>query len=206
MTSLSDVFPDESAVAEIGTYVPNFDHVMVDIESMSLHKHQALVLSAGLIQFDPRDDETLHIGEKLLLTPNILEQIVLCRRVDVGTQKFWADEIKKDWRSADHWLNPVNVIPVREMITKIGEFCQSVPNVWANGNQFDLANLEQLSEDIGGRTLWHYQAPRDMRTFVKTSKLNAKRNVPPEVRGVPHEPVYDCISQAWRVWSNWDAD
>jgi hypothetical protein len=24
-----------------------------------------------------------------------------------------------------------------------------------------------------------------------------------DIPGVPHEPVYDCISQAWQVWSHW---
>jgi hypothetical protein len=30
-----------------------FDDVMIDIETMSLHKHKALILSIGMIEFDP---------------------------------------------------------------------------------------------------------------------------------------------------------
>jgi len=87
-------------------------------------------------------------------------------------------------------------------------FCKSATRVWANGTQFDLSNLEELNNQLGDNSvgnLWHYQAPRDMRTFVKETP--ATRIVlighALDIPGVPHEPIYDCISQAWQVWSHW---
>jgi hypothetical protein len=189
-------------------YTPVFNHVMVDIETMSLHRHRALILSAGLVEFDPNDKDKLHIGQSALLTPYIMPQIMLGRRVDVGTQKFWADEARKEPRAAAHFLDPSNLIHVETFIRFVRAFCKDKPNVWANGTQFDLSNLDGLAEDIGDtEPLWHYQAPRDMRTFMKTTSQT--RLVPIgdalDIPGVPHDPVYDCISQAYRVWGNWNA-
>lgn len=191
---------------EITAYEPVFNHVMVDIETMSLHRHRALILSVGLVEFDPNDAVKLHLGNQLLLTPLIVPQIMLGRRVDAGTQKFWADEAKKSPQAAAHFMDPVMLYGLDKTIQLVRSFCKDKAHVWANGTQFDLSNLDGLAEDIGDpKELWHYQAPRDMRTFMKTTSQT--RTVPIgdalDIPGVPHDPIYDCISQAYRVWGNW---
>lgn len=198
----------EKIVRECMPYKPVCDHVMIDIETMSLHKHKALILSVGMIEFDPRDDKELHLGEQDILILDPTPQLLLRRRVDQGTQKFWADEAKKDPRSAMHWATPNQ--PYTELATAfatIRRFCAGRAGVWANGTQFDLSNLDGLAEDCGEtKELWHYQAPRDMRTFMKTTK--STRIIPIgdalDIVGAPHDPVHDCISQAYRVWGNWN--
>jgi hypothetical protein len=182
---------------------PSFDHVMIDIESMSLSRHNALILSVGMIEFDPEPLDGPTFGKRSLLIPRIAEQLSLCREVSQSTQKFWKDQKPE---ASDHWLNyggeRMSLVSVCDLIR---EFCRGKSRVWANGNQFDLANLEELNRVTGGKDLWHYQAPRDMRTFVRETPQT--RLVPIgdaiDIPGVPHEPVYDCIVQAYQVWAHW---
>jgi hypothetical protein len=172
---------------------------------MSLHKHKALILSVGMIEFDPTDIDKLHLGPQELIVPTIAAQLILGRRVDVGTQKFWAQ--KENAEAAKHWLDAPVHYDLDEMINRVRAFCAGKECVWANGTQFDLSNLEGLAEDIGDTAeLWHSQAPNDMRTFCR--RTPATRLLPdatrmPDITGVPHDPIYDCITQAWRVWSHW---
>lgn len=182
---------------------PEHDHVMIDIESMSLSKHNALILSVGLIEFSPEPIDGLLIGSRSLLLPSIEEQLLLCREVTGSTQKFWR---RQEPEASDHWAKYAGErLDAKSMCNLIRAFCKGKSRVWANGNQFDLANLEELNRVTGGEDLWHYQAPRDMRTFVRETP--ATRFLPVDmdynIPGVPHEPVYDCISQAWKVWEHW---
>jgi len=194
--SESVALPETPAV-----YEPRFNDVMIDIETMSLHPHRALILSVGMLEFDPRDEAKLHTGKEMLLIPEILPQIMLGRRVDVGTQEFWA---KQSPEAQAHFMGGShNTLP--QVVAAIRTFCTD-KTVWANGTQFDLSNLKGLAEDFGDtKDLWHYQAPRDMRTFTRTTQI---RSLVPigdalHIPGIAHDPIYDCHSQAWRVWSNW---
>lgn len=185
---------------------PTFDHVMVDIESMSLSKHNALILSVGMIEFDPVPLQGLVIGSRSMIRVNIEQQLLLGREVSKGTQKWWKDQKPE---AAAHWINDADRRSnLAEACLHIKNFCSRATRVWANGTQFDLANLEGLNDQLGGNSvgdLWHYQAPRDMRTFCRETP--ATRLVPIgdalDIPGVAHEPVYDCIIQAWQVWAHW---
>lgn len=187
-----------------GTPFRTFDHVMIDIESMSLHRHKAVILSIGMLEFDPTDIEGMPLGAHDIIVPVLTPQLMLGRRVDVGTQKFWAQ--KENAEAANHWLDAVEHADLDETIDRVREFCKGKECVWANGIQFDLSNLEGLAEDIGDtKELWHYQAPNDMRTFCRRTPQTRVMPIGDalDIPGVPHEPVYDCIVQAWRVWSHW---
>jgi hypothetical protein len=201
-TSLSDI------------KAPEFDHVMIDIETMSLSPNNALILSIGMIEFDPTGAQEqagvglLKVGARSLILPNIEQQLLLGREVSVGTQAWWKGqkrEAQAHWMDAD--TGRTNLASVCRMVQM---FCDGKSRVWANGNQFDLSNLVELNRQLGedGQPdLWHYQAPRDMRTFVRetpATRIAPIGDVDPPGTGVPHEPVYDCIVQAWQVWSHWN--
>src|ERR1035437_8921899 len=192
-----------------GVGLPNrpFDHVMIDIETMSLHPNNALILSIGMIEFDPALIGGLGLGARLLLLPNLEQQLLLGREGSTGTQKFWNNQPRE---ASDHWSSgEQGHMSLAGAIQGVKIFCEGKSRVWANGTQFDLSNIIGLNAQLGAMmaqsSLWHYQAPRDMRTFVKETP--ATRLVPIgdalDILGVPHEPIYDCISQAWQVWSHW---
>lgn len=204
--SEEEVFCDVPVAAEPA---PVFDDVMIDIETMSLHRHKALILSIGMIEFDPSGKHAqgpgiadLRIGSRSLITPFVLPQLLLGRCVDVGTQKFWADQPRE---AAEHWLNAKAHHNLDAACRLVREFCAGKSRVWANGTQFDLSNLEGLAEDCKEPALWHYQAPRDMRTFIKETQPMRLVPIGPalDIPGVAHEPVHDCIAQAWQVWAHY---
>ena len=186
---------------------PSYKHVMIDIETMSLHPHNALILSIGMIEFDPEPIEAMCIGKCALILPNLEQQLMLGREVSAGTQKFWRDP--KNSKASIHWMdNEDGRVSLAAVCWRVREFCQCATRVWANGILFDLSNLAELDRQLGNSGvggLWHYQAPRDMRDRVYD--MPQTRLVPIgdalDIPGVPHEPVYDCISQAWQVWSHW---
>lgn len=179
-----------------------FDHVMVDIETMSLDKHNALILSVGLVEFDPEPISGPRFGAQMLIVPHVMRQLST-RSVSPSTQKFWREQSPA---ARAHWENYSGErTSLENTCSSIRSFCMSASRVWANGNQFDLANLEGLNAQLGGAELWHYQKPRDMRTFCRETP--ATRLVPIgdalDIEGVPHEPIYDCMVQAWQVWAHW---
>jgi len=179
--------------------------VMVDIETMSLHPHRALILSIGLVEFNPEPLEAPIIGDKCLILPDIMEQLTL-RRVDVGTQEFWR---KQPHAASQHWRGYHGERDsIAQACNRVRTFCHSASEVWANGTQFDLSNLTGLAEDAGqAEPLWHYQAPRDMRTFVRTTPqtrlLEIGKAIDMSEGGEPHEPIYDCLVQIHQVWGHW---
>jgi hypothetical protein len=183
-----------------------FDHVMIDIETMSLSPNNALILSIGMIEFDPTKIDRLLTGAQDLILPSLEQQLLLSREVSKGTQKFWREQKSE---ASNHWTREGGRTNLSAVFRTVEMFCRDKSRVWAKGTQFDLSNLVELNRQLGGDgqdALWHYQAPRDMRTFVKETP--ATRLVPIgdalDIPGVPHEPVYDCISQAWQVWSHWN--
>ena len=192
-----------------GVGLPNrpFDHVMIDIETMSLHPNNALILSIGMIEFDPVQTEAgLVIGAKDLILPSLEQQLLLGREVSKGTQKFWREQRPE---ASNHWTREGGRTNLAAVCRTVEMFCRDKSRVWANGTQFDLSNLVELNRQLGGdgqEALWHYQAPRDMRTFVKETP--GTRLIPVgdalDIPGVAHEPVYDCIVQAWQVWAHWN--
>ena len=179
-----------------------FDHVMIDIETMSLSKWNALILSIGMLEFDPTGLQ-LVLGARSLIRPSLAHQLLLGREVDKGTQEFWA---KQSPAAAEHWLDDGEGHSGRCLLSHTCDYVRNFAGdrrVWANGTQFDLTNLETLAKQIDVKELWHYRSPRDMRTFCAETP---KRHPDDELAGyeiVEHEPISDCIVQAFKVWQHW---
>jgi len=178
--------------------------VMIDIETMSLSKHNALILSIGMVEFDASQRDGLRFGKRSLLLPSILHQLALGREVSKSTQKFWMDQSPG---AKEHWLwHADDQQPLADIIRHVREFTAVAPRIWANGTQFDLSNIEHLADQIGEtEPVWYYQKPRDMRTFCAETPQSRIMDIGPALdpAGYPHEPIHDCIVQAHRVWSHW---
>lgn len=191
------------------TFLSNPEHVMLDIESMSLHQTNALILSIGMKRFDP----FVHnfndcLGESSLLIPSIPEQLLIGREVSTDTQKFWKAQKPE---AAAHWRD-YNGAPDTLIATcnRLANFVRDARCVWANGILFDLGNIEGLFRQVMNTGApWHYRAPRDMRTFCEETPItrgNEHDGSPSPLEQfdlTPHEPVSDCITQIYRVWEHW---
>lgn len=212
MTSRSEI-QERIDSYQPGEPTSEFDHAMIDIETMSLHPHRAMILSIGMVEFDPRPLNKMRVGSRSLLVLNPIEQLSLGRRVSPSTQKWWAAQPEK---AREHWQDcpPEAWFTASAALDLVTSFVRGKSRVWANGTQFDLSNLQGLKEDVDERDkfergeLWHYQAPRDMRTFARENTATRIMNMSEAFTSdsVPHEPVHDCLVQAFQVWERWDTE
>lgn len=174
-------------------------HLMVDIESMSVHESRALILSVAAVPFmpDTEDGPTIGGDAKLwVLDPRA--QLALGRVCDISTQGWWADQSDA---ARDHWLNGV-LTDLDTFCREFAEVCDGCADgIWANGACFDLCNLVQLIEDAGHARPWKYNVARDARTIYQVSPRRRSSTVPADL--VAHDPRSDCIMQIHRLWGHW---
>lgn len=187
------------------------NHLMLDIETMSLHPSNALILSIGMVRFDPWVSNFRDCIESpgRRLVPSITSQLLLGREVSKSTQEFWQ---KQEEKASAHWRNNQ---PVGD---NLGAMCAAIKDeaaecqtVWANGIIFDLGNVIDFYHQVTGAAEppWHYRAPRDMRTFceetppTKGTEVGDAIDLIEEFKIIPHEPISDCIVQIHRVWEHW---
>jgi hypothetical protein len=175
-----------------------FTDVMLDIETMALHPSNALILSIGLVEFDPTGDK-LELGERTLLRPDISAQLLLGRVVEPGTQKFWGDQPKD---AQDNWRVGKQQT-LAETVARIASFTESTKRLWANGIVFDIGNVVSLIRQAGQKEPWHYRAPRDMRTLCEELPMRRYADLASNSTATAHTAIGDCIVQAHRVWAHW---
>lgn len=181
--------------------IARFPDAMLDIETMSLHPNNALILSIGILHFDPSPDSEPTLGARWLIKPDPRPQLLLGRNVDPDTQKFWAGqsrEAKEDWVVGE-------VDSMLCVCDQISDATEGVKRLWARGTVFDLGNVASLLRQAGYKEPWHYQAPRDVRQIEEECPAS---RLPPlgrldDVDGKPHAALYDCAVQAYTVWQHW---
>jgi DNA polymerase III epsilon subunit-like protein len=175
--------------------------VMIDIETMATHPNNSLILSIGLLEFDPTGDK-LALGNRTVIRPPIIEQLLMGRAVESGTQKFWAEQPKAaidDWREGPR-------DDMAEVFSRIEAYTKDAKRVWAHGVVFDIGNVASLLRQSGYKEPWHYRAPRCARQHAEehpTRRIDPLDESTLGSRDLPHTAVYDCIVQAHRVWQHW---
>lgn len=184
-----------------------FPHLMIDIETLALHTRNSVMLSVGLVEFNPwAKTADAVVGAKSSLVLNVLEQLMLGRVISKSTVKWWQDQSPD---AQKHWLDGQPGCVLDYAVEHIQTMCKDRVGVWANGILFDLGNIEGLVEQVkpGSYAPWHYQAARDMRTFcreTKTTMDDGDIGVAEQFSNlVPHEPISDCINQIDQVWRHW---
>lgn len=194
------------------TFPSNMNHMMIDIESMSLHPSNALILSIGMVRFDPwaKDFNDCIASPGRIIIPSIASQLLLGREVSRSTQEFWQ---KQKPEAADHWRFGQHGDNLSAMCNAIAEETEGCQTIWANGILFDLGNVVNFYHQVSGEAPpWHYRAPRDMRTFCEETPVTRGPMVDGESTPHPlerfpnlidHEPISDCIKQIYRVWEHW---
>lgn len=175
---------------------PEFRDVMLDIETMSTHKTNALILTIGAVEFALCQNSPV-FGRDFLIAPSLREQLAFGREVTADTQKWWADPAKA---AAKHnWL-ATQEQSVEEALASLNAFIKGRP-VWAHGTNFDISNIEGLFEQAKMQTPWPYNGMRDERTIMKF--LPELRVVPEHAteKLIPHDAVDDSMIQVWTLWS-----
>jgi hypothetical protein len=176
--------------------------IMLDIETMSTHNTNALVLSVAAVAFTMNKAGVIFLPPERLWVLNLRQQLAAGRTVMDDTVKFWRDQ---SYEAKAHWLHPAR--PPVELDVFQQEFAQEfispdaeeVIEAWANGIMFDLGNLTSLL----GVTPWKYNAAKDARTIYHHIPTVRERPIASICLGPAHEPVTDCKDQAWRLWERW---
>ena len=190
-------------------------HVMKDVETCATHTSRSIILSVAAIPFELTPEKPI-MGTPGLWVLNIAPQLMLKSRVfSRGTQKFWQDQPDG---AAQHWEHPEKIIHPEELRGKLFEFINALGNLsdpldvaanWmvdkveicANGDRFDIGNLENLMWEYAGdenRSPWAYNKVNDYRTYCRWNpKL---REMPKELEFLGHDPTEDCKKQIWRLW------
>lgn len=178
-------------------------HVMVDLETMSTHPSNALVLSAAVVPFRLDTDDPFSDGDcATIVVPDIGDQIMAGREVLPETQAWWR---KQSVDASDHWRRPGQnrFNDVRDALSVLSSALKEADCIWSRGIVFDIGNLDSLYRSFFLPVPWRYSAPRDVRTV--TEFCPRLRIAPPKAQHdlIPHNPIHDCILQVWSVWERW---
>jgi 3' exoribonuclease, RNase T-like len=179
-----------------------FTDMMIDIETLALSNSNSLVLSFAAVKFNLRADGPV-FGESITVVLDVAEQLLMGRKVDPLTQKWWSAPQQAEARV--HWLKGEK----RKLHDGLYELCQfygvgNETRLWANGAVFDIGNLSSLYEICSMFMPWPHHAVRDARTLYRTS--NVQQRARPQFEAPPgpqHEPHADCVEQIWRLWECW---
>lgn len=193
----------------------DFAHAMLDIETMSTHPNNALILSIGLVQFDLRPEGVV-IGDRRLWLPNLATQLLKGREVDRSTQvDFWA---KQPLAASLDWASEAATNSVGWIHEDMGQMLKGVGRVWARGTVFDIGNVASFFRSFNLIEPWKYTAPHCVRNLCTDARQlrdgTIEQNVryvgsqgqplPPPTTLLSHAAVSDCIWQALDVWRHWD--
>lgn len=187
---------------------PGKKDVMLDIETLATDGN-ALVLSIGAIKFDLVGRDGPWFGEQFFVVPSLIEQILLGRTIERGTQEFWATQPTE---AQAHWANAQaqNAMTVYAALADLGQFVRGAPRIWANGAVFDFGILESLLRQVRLPIPWKYNTVRDARTVydVMTPVREFSRTALGTVEGLIeyplHHPIRDCEVQIIRLWERGD--
>lgn len=178
--------------------------LMLDIETLSTHPSEALILSIGTVPFEITDAGPT-FGEPLIVVPDMKEQLLLGRRVDRKTQVWWGNQ---PGVASDHWLHPQQLTDVRSALALLTIELQKglgYKRIWANGIVFDIGNVDNLYRSLGLEPPWPYNAARDART-VYDNQVCPRKDTPaiplPGANLGPHNPIYDCYQQIVGLWGH----
>ena len=161
----------------------NYSHIMLDIETMSVHP-TAMVLSVAAIAFDPFEITTdFSDNPKLDLLLSLEEQSN--RDVQEITAWWWAQRAPEVKAKIFGEENRVSVDIALDLLIK---FCWQKSTVWCQGPTLDITVLTHLFEEHNKGVPWKYNVVRDSRTLLSLVEIEDE----PEAT---HDAIQDCYRQ-----------
>jgi hypothetical protein len=179
-----------------------YKHAMIDIETMSTHPSNALVLSCAVVPFAPESRDRLLLGRTYHWRFDTVTQLIAGRQVDKSTQDFWSDQPME----AQLRLLAGKLVTIPEFHAELTTALDGIEALWANGIVFDIGNLCSLFRQNDLVEPWRYNAPADARTVYKHTPITRDKDISEHgfvAEIIPHDPVSDCIKQAHGVWEHW---
>lgn len=174
--------------------------VMIDIETLST-SGDALVLSIGMTPFECTPTGIV-LGSTTLLLPDLVEQILLGRRIDRSTQLWWAAQ---PLAAQAHWRYPSETrVDLGACLLEFNRAFGLVnpDRVWTRGPHFDIAILDSLYQSMSMRAPWKYNSIRDVRTYCD-DRIPSRAYTGAQGEGYPkHHPLQDNYDQIVDLWQH----
>lgn len=196
--------------------MPKFNHVMLDLETLSTRSDAAIIQIAA-IAFDIDTGElgprfNAYVNESCLVGAKV-------GHIDVSTVGFWmrqkfgptlgatiTDEdeqrgLAEALNEFDQWFANLAEDTCEHDATPVVELSEDI-SLWSHGAGFDIPILASAyARAEVGDVPWHYRAPRDTRTLFALAPGGMPR--PPKDATREHDAQYDCeyqISQVVEAW------
>ena len=166
--------------------------IMIDIETLDTAV-SAVVTQVAVLAFDTKGGE----GDFMSVHLNVSNQLQAGRTISPDTIKWWL-ETNPDL-FIDSLTKPVTPLKsVFESLTEIYEE-SGASEVWANGTDFDIAILKQLSTQAEVSLPWPYYQARDLRTVKQVIGYKRNQDHMESILGdvVEHDAYDDCRIQVY---------
>ena len=164
--------------------------LMFDIEALGIRPTSAIA-SIGAVIFDPHSD---WIGQGFHIHVSLENCVRHGLTIDPSSVMWWLE--RED--SARHTLvtGQLDAAPLITALEAFSAFTRSEalgnePDIWCNGNSYDMPILANAYYVIGQETPWAYFKERDLRTLK-----GMNRDLRIENTGTFHNALDDARNQA----------
>jgi hypothetical protein len=172
--------------------------LMVDLETLSSHAPDALIVSIGAVAFDLFGSSSVDAlcadGFKRLVE---LKQPD--RRLDPETVVWWMGQVKEgEDKLLEQFTGPRTSMMSALIDLSVYTLSLRCKTVWAYAPTFDLAILRHAYDQFQMPVPWGWKDERDARTLARvTEDLKGRFDVPENP--LKHDPLYDAAVQAVAV-------
>jgi hypothetical protein len=163
--------------------------VMIDLETLGT-RPDAAIISIGAATFDRKTGEIFERFH-VRVSPDLDKY-----SVDLSTIRWWLTQSEEARQSLAQ-----EVIPLADGLVSLRRWWANAARpeacVWAFPATFDLPILEnamreEFSSHMWSKTMWKYDATRDMRTLCDLASITKEQRVKPKLA---HDALSDCEAQ-----------
>jgi hypothetical protein len=189
-------------------------HAMIDLETKATST-KSMIMQIGAIVFTPNEKGQgfgdVKINRILIDVEDVRESDVY--DIDPKTIQWWEKKERKEaWET---YIKSPNKLPLKKALELLFEFLTDyrISKYWAKPPRFDFAILEHAFITEGLELPWNHWSVQDVRTidyinntnFIKkfydynNERRNRIKNTLPSIPLLEHNPVHDCLLQAYDV-------
>ncbi len=174
--------------------LPEFDHVMVDIETMGTLSNAAIV-SIAAVRFNLDGS----MGQEFYRKIKLQTCLKIGLNIEADTLLWW---LKQSDAAREELTNQICSYSITTALIELSGFLsqQKEYQIWGNSARFDLGLLENAYTALKMPSPWTHRQERDVRTLVALAP-QIKENY--QYRGLAHHALYDCYSQIEYCSQTW---
>lgn len=170
--------------------------IMMDNETLNTTP-DSVILTLGFCAFKPQEGIVAKDKGQHYTSLDIQDQLDKGRTISGATIKWWMEQ-GEEARAAAF----ASGIDLKGGLQRITEFVKSLEpnankvNMWARGQDFDIAQLNNMYESMGMVPPWMFWNSNDLRSVVRLAELKNGNEWGKEREGTYHNALDDAIYQA----------